>query len=74
MQMPYFVSSWCVSHQHTLGSGPYGHAESVRQRGHTMIRLSSLILNHQVIIIFARNVNECAGYECTAAYLTRIVA
>jgi len=28
--------------------GPYGHDESVRRRGDSMIRLSSLVLNHQV--------------------------
>lgn len=28
--------------------GPYGHAEAVRKRGQKIIRLSSLVLNHQV--------------------------
>lgn len=28
--------------------GPYGHHESLRQRSHETLRLSSLVLNHQV--------------------------
>ena len=54
--------------------GPYGHGRQLRQRANLSMKLSSLVLNHQIaLVVLMEQLYRFALYEFVVLVATRLV-